>query len=258
MTVAYDKILFFGDSITQGAYNPDGGFAFGAAIQHAYSRKMDVLQRGYGGYNSDHAAAVFPFILQQEKNVKLMILFFGTNDSIIPESKNHVPIPRFRENTQGIVRAAQDAGIKVVLIGPGPFDHHQFITVMEEGWVCDRTTLRARAYCDAAVELGQELRIPIVPLWYLIMSELGWKDGEPVYGLEEIPDKGYFKEYFNDGLHFLGPAYRIMFTNVMKAIKEWYPELHPDHIVDRLPQCDETMTLESLKKALEAGHQIGA
>ncbi|KAL4863947.1 hypothetical protein BDV12DRAFT_201590 [Aspergillus spectabilis] len=253
MALSYDKVLLFGDSITQGSYDPESGFAFGAAIQHAYSRKMDVIQRGFSGYNSDHAAAIFPYILQQESNIKLMILFFGTNDSIIPESKNHIPLPRFKENTRGIILDAQEAGIKVVLIGPGPFNHHQFISVMEEGWVCDRTTLRARAYCDAAVELGRELGIPVVQLWYIIMADMGWKGGDPVYGLEEVPDQGRLGEYFNDGLHFLGPAYRSMFVHVMKVIKESYPELYPDRIQDKLPQCDENMTLKSLKEALGSG-----
>ncbi|KAL2832327.1 SGNH hydrolase-type esterase domain-containing protein [Aspergillus pseudoustus] len=250
MALGFDKIVLFGDSITQGAYEPECGFAFGAAMQHAYARKMDVVQRGFGGYNSDHAAAIIPYLLKQESSIKLMIVFFGTNDSIVPESKNHVPIPRFKDNIRKIVLSAQGAGAKVLLIGPGPFDHHGFVAVMEEGWVCDRTTLRARMYCDAAVELGSELGVPVVPLWDLIMADLGWKEGYDVYGLAEVPDVGSFDGYFYDGLHFLGKAYRIMFGNVIKSIKESYPELQPDSIKEKLPPCDDQMTLDSLKEAV--------
>ncbi|KAL2812300.1 SGNH hydrolase-type esterase domain-containing protein [Aspergillus granulosus] len=250
MALSFDKIILFGDSITQGAYDPECGFAFGAGMQNAYARKMDVIQRGFSGYNSDHAAAIIPYLFEQETNVKLMIVFFGTNDSIVPESKNHVPIPRFKENIRKIVVSAQKAGAKVVIIGPGPFDHHGFVAIMEEGWVCDRTTLRARMYCDAAVELGCELGVPVVPLWGLIMADLGWKEGDDVYGLAEVPDEGRFRRYFYDGLHFLGKAYRIMFEQAMKAIRESYPELDPDNIQDKLPLCDEHMTLDSLREAL--------
>jgi hypothetical protein len=34
MALAFDKILLFGDSITQQASDPDCGFAFAAAIQN--------------------------------------------------------------------------------------------------------------------------------------------------------------------------------------------------------------------------------
>ncbi|KAL3459626.1 SGNH hydrolase-type esterase domain-containing protein [Aspergillus heterothallicus] len=250
MALAYDKIVLFGDSITQGCYEPECGFAFGAAMQHAYMRKMDVIQRGFSGYNSDHAAAIIPYLLNQESNIKLMVVFFGTNDSIVPESKNHVPIPRFKENIRKIVLSAQDAGAKVILIGPGPFDYHGFMKAVEEGWVCDRTTLRARAYCDATVEVGAEVGVPVVRLWDLIMADMGWKEGELVFGLEEIPDEGRFEGYFYDGLHFLGKAYQIMFEHVIKVIKDSYPELDPDCCQDKLPLCDENMTLELLKEAL--------
>lgn len=42
-----------------------------------YARKLDVIQRGYGGYNSDHAAIMIDHIITQETtektNIKLMV-----------------------------------------------------------------------------------------------------------------------------------------------------------------------------------------
>ncbi|KKK14881.1 hypothetical protein ARAM_002841 [Aspergillus rambellii] len=254
MALIFDKVLLFGDSITEAAYDPESSFGFGSAVQHVYARKMDVVQRGFSGYNSDHAREILPHLMKQENagdaQVKLMIVFFGTNDCIAPESKNHVPIPRYKENMRQIVQTAQGVGAKVVIVAPGPFNYHQFRSVVEASWLCDRDTRWARGHCDAAIELGKELNVPVVPLWYLIMADAGWKEGDPLYGLEELPAENPLTPYFNDGLHFLGKAYKIEFIHVMKAIKNSYPELDPDQLQHKLPLCDDTMTLDSLTAAL--------
>jgi hypothetical protein len=44
-----------------------------------------------------------------------------------------------------------------------------------------------------------------------------------------------------------------MFVHVMKAIRGSYPELDPEKIQDKLPLCDENMTLDSLRDALTRG-----
>ena len=54
----YEKFLLFGDSITEFAFNTrpteDGKdqYALGAALVNEYTRKMDILQRGFKGYTS--------------------------------------------------------------------------------------------------------------------------------------------------------------------------------------------------------------
>lgn len=40
-----------GDSITQGSFDQSRGFAFGAELQQAYVRRLDVMNRGFSyGY----------------------------------------------------------------------------------------------------------------------------------------------------------------------------------------------------------------
>ncbi|KIO17862.1 hypothetical protein M407DRAFT_84542, partial [Tulasnella calospora MUT 4182] len=57
-TKIVDQILLFGDSITQGAWE-EGGFAQRLACQYVYARKLDVINRGLSGYNSEWAMPVF-------------------------------------------------------------------------------------------------------------------------------------------------------------------------------------------------------
>jgi len=53
-----DVFMLFGDSITQGAWEPDMN-GFGQRLSHIYARKLDVLNRGFSGYNTDWALPVF-------------------------------------------------------------------------------------------------------------------------------------------------------------------------------------------------------
>lgn len=49
------------------------------------------------------------------------------------------------------------------------------------------------------MEVGAELKVPTVPLWYLVMEELGWKEGDAIYGLAELPADNPLNEYLSDG-----------------------------------------------------------
>lgn len=96
------KFVTFGDSLTQKACDPSGGWAAGLA--HTYQRKVldlnamhvsrsrsaghllqvDVVSRGYSGYNTRWAGylldAVFP---DDQADVRLVTLFWGANDAAI-------------------------------------------------------------------------------------------------------------------------------------------------------------------------------
>ncbi|KAK9464684.1 SGNH hydrolase-type esterase domain-containing protein [Lipomyces arxii] len=255
MALQYDKILFFGDSITQYAYNQDNGFCVGPALQDLYTRKLDVVQRGFSGYNSDHAALMIDKIIEAEttftSKIRLMIVFFGTNDSVQPKNVvQHVPIQRFKQNMHKIYDSATKAGSKVIFIGPGPLNAHVWKIGREDRYD-DRTTLQAREYCDAAISVGKELGAPVIPLWYAMMADLGWKEGDTIYGLLEESEENPLKAYLNDGLHFAGPGYKVEFNEIVKAIKENYPELDPDNIPMKLPLWDQITSIDDLKKALE-------
>lgn len=53
-----DQFILFGDSITQGSYAQERGFAFGAELTNRYVRRLDVINRGFSGYNTAQALKV--------------------------------------------------------------------------------------------------------------------------------------------------------------------------------------------------------
>ncbi|KAK7206299.1 SGNH hydrolase-type esterase domain-containing protein [Myxozyma melibiosi] len=256
MALNYDKIVLFGDSITQYAYNVNvSPFCLGPALQDVYTRKFDVIQRGYGGYTSAHAKLMIDKIIAHENTptskVKLMTVFFGTNDSTGPSSTiQHVPLETYVANMRYIAEKCKAADIKVVFIGAGPFNAHQWWPT-RPGNPHNRTTIQAREYCDALVALGKEIGVPTVPMWDLLMEAVGWKEGDPLYGLEELSAENPLTEYFVDGLHYNAKSYKIEYDGVMNAIKQAYPELLPENVPLRLPEWASLTSPDVLEKALQ-------
>jgi lysophospholipase L1-like esterase len=86
--VTADKpmIVLLGDSITEfGAY--DGGWQL--RMTGAYTRKADVINRGFSGYNSRWGTFLVDEILTAlggGARVKLCTVFFGANDAAGPDT----------------------------------------------------------------------------------------------------------------------------------------------------------------------------
>ncbi|KAK9476035.1 SGNH hydrolase-type esterase domain-containing protein [Lipomyces japonicus] len=243
MSLAYDKLILFGDSITEYCCDQAHGFAVGPALQNDYSRKLDVVIRGFSGYNSEHAVLIVDKIIKLESSkhskIKLLIVFFGTNDCSTSPIWLHVPITLYQDNLRKIINAAHDSDIKTIIIGPGPYNYHQWRHHDTEEDALLRSTLLARDYCDAAGKIANETGAAFIPLWYLIMERLGWKTGDAEFGLKDGHSVNPLAAYLTDGIHFAGPAYQIEYEAILETIKKAYPELHPDNISSKLPDWTE-------------------
>ncbi|KAK9453146.1 esterase [Dipodascopsis uninucleata] len=255
MELIWDKFLLFGDSITEYCYNQEFGFALGPALQHEYRRRLNIIHRGFGGYNSDHAVIMFDKILELEhtdsSKIKIMTCFFGTNDSSDPPSLQHVPVETVKSNIKTIADKAKAKGIKLILIGPGPYNHHQWVNSRNLEVARQRTTFQARKYCDAIGEVAKEEGLPFIPMWYLIMQAAGWKEGDTVFGLESESAENPLLDFLTDGLHYTGPSYKIFYDALMKAIADYYPEMLPDNLKYHMPVWSEMKSIDELKKAIE-------
>jgi hypothetical protein len=78
--VTVDKILLFGDSITEMSYNQEFGFSLAPALQHEYFRKIQVVARGYGGYTTEHGRYIVAPTLDAEEaccNSVMIHLIYG-------------------------------------------------------------------------------------------------------------------------------------------------------------------------------------
>jgi len=67
-----------------------------------WTRKVDILNRGFSGYNSRWGLSMFKEVVMNERP-DLVVLFFGANDSIDEKVLQHVPLDEFQSNLNKIV-----------------------------------------------------------------------------------------------------------------------------------------------------------
>ncbi|RDL42477.1 uncharacterized protein BP5553_02456 [Venustampulla echinocandica] len=248
------QIILFGDSITQMSFNQEDGFGFGASLQDAYIRRLDVINRGFGGYNTQHAIKVLPkfFPKVSQTKVALMLVFFGANDSCLPHAATHyVPVENYRQNLADIIRnpCIQAHDPKILLITPPPANEHQ---IEQYDFAKGHSSLRRRAentklYAEACKNVGAELQVPVVDLWTACLEDAGWRKGAALLGSMSTPRKHEFDALFLDGkicsldgalaeadssagVHLRSSGYKILYLEVMKAIRSNWPELAPENL----------------------------
>lgn len=236
--VFLDKLLLFGDSITAGVCNPaNEEFNFFGALQHHYMRKLDVVLRGFGGYNSDHGNYILRRILDSEctnkGTVRLMTIFFGTNDSAA--NWQHVSIRTYQQNLREMINTALEYDIKVILIGPGPHDEINYPQNVPTIDPDTRLNSRNLEYSNAAKAIAEEFRIPFIDLFHVMMESIGWKDGDSI----SVTDNTKLPHLLPDTIHFSGMAYEILFEQLLKAIEFGYPELATENLPYLLPHHSE-------------------
>ena len=157
--------VFFGDSITQHAFNPqlDGWVA---AVAHYFARKAVVVNRGLSGYNSRFARAVFDEAVGPLRP-DLLILFFGANDATVPSHVTSVTVDDFQHNLESMLIAARTSNpsLAVVLITPPPVWEAALEAAnaaKHKAIVKDRTNDRTRQYADAVLAVGAKHAAPVV------------------------------------------------------------------------------------------------
>jgi lysophospholipase L1-like esterase len=109
-------IMLFGDSITEFGFGVEGKQGWASLLSAEYTRRADVLSRGFSGYNTKHALDVLPSIFgnaigsdesKSSSTVKTELLFctvfFGANDCSLPSARQHLDIESFDANIRSIV-----------------------------------------------------------------------------------------------------------------------------------------------------------
>lgn len=109
-----DKVAFLGDSITQNGNNSAGGYLHLVANGlKAAGVNIVVIPAGISGHKSDQMLArVDADVLS--KKPQWMLLSCGVND--VWHGARGVPLEAYKTNITAIVRKAQDAGVKVMIL----------------------------------------------------------------------------------------------------------------------------------------------
>ncbi|KAI9760958.1 MAG: hypothetical protein M4579_001334 [Chaenotheca gracillima] len=228
----YDLFYLLGDSLIQQSNDQEKGFAFTPALQNAYIRRLDVVNRGFNGYTTAHMIKILPQIIPspQEAKIRLMLILLGANDSSLPgvEGGQHVPLDQFRDLLISIAThpsvKAHDA--RVMLVTPPPTDERPREASDVEKGVSGvrRTAANTSLYAEEVRKIGKELDLPVVDLWSAFMQMAGWKEGEVLLGSKEKDQNPVLEELMHDGLHLNPQGYRILYREVINTIERVWPD----------------------------------
>ncbi|WCJ28062.1 SGNH hydrolase-type esterase superfamily protein [Euphorbia peplus] len=210
------QIVLFGSSIVEFCYSNNG---WGAILSNFYSRKADIILRGYAGWNSRRALQVLHQVFPKDAIVQpdLVIVYFGGNDSINPHSSGlgpHVPLSEYIRNMKNIAIHLQSLSKKtrIIFLSTPPVNEEQ-INDAPSKHMFDvvRTNESCRIYSEACLELCREMNIEAVDLWNAAQQIPNWKD-----------------VCFTDGTHFSSEGSKIVAHEILKVIGEanWEPSLH--------------------------------
>ncbi|KAI0586984.1 GDSL Lipase Acylhydrolase family protein [Pyrenophora tritici-repentis] len=257
MPAPYELFLLFGDSITQESFSQERGFGFSAALQNAYIRRLDIVNRGFSGYNTRQALKILPAIVPppDQARIRFMAVFFGANDASLPDAPNkqHIPLDEFKANLKAIVSHPQIKahGPRIILVAPAPINEHLWWPRDASNGYTSVTRLAAttKVYADAVAELGTELKLPVVNLWEAFMAKTdfklcAWKLGDALPGSLEIAQSDALVELMYDGLHFSPAGYEILYQEFIKVISAQWPDQIPEKLAMVLPAWNDEAAWE--------------
>jgi len=222
--------MLLGDSITQGGWEPG---AFAQRLAHVYARKLDVINRGLSGYNTEWAIPVFEqcFAKQHEQQhvpkVRILTIWFGANDAAIEPSPQHIPLPKFISNLKHLVHMVTSPAsphhsplTRIILITPPPVNTYQRgddLGSRDPPQLLDRTFETTRKYAEAVVDVGKQEDIPVIDVWNALYDAAGREERA-------------LEQFLQDGLHLNAAGYEIVYEAIISTISDKYPKLHYDKL----------------------------
>uniref|UniRef100_A0A7N0TT38 SGNH hydrolase-type esterase domain-containing protein n=1 Tax=Kalanchoe fedtschenkoi TaxID=63787 RepID=A0A7N0TT38_KALFE len=211
------QFVLFGSSIVQTSFSNGG---WGAILTDIYSRKADILVRGYYGWNSRRALQVLDKVFPKEAEVQpsLVIVYFGGNDSLPPHPSGlgtHVPLEEYVDNMKKIAAHLKSLSesTRIIFLTCPPVNEAK-AKIRQATRIANtvvRTNEMSQKYSEACVGLNGHLGVQVVDVYDAIRKQDGWMD-----------------TCFTDGVHLAEEGSKVIVKEILKVLKEadWEPCLH--------------------------------
>ncbi|CAL5343636.1 unnamed protein product [Camellia sinensis] len=173
------QFVLFGSSIVQLSFSNDG---WGSILADIYARKVDIVLRGYYGWNSRRAVQVLDQVFPKDAATQpsLVIVYFGGNDSMGSHSSGlgpHVPLPEYIENMRKIalhLKSLSDT-TRVIFLSCPPVNEAKLKENTSKYFSeLVRTNELCRSYSEACIELCREMGMEVVDLWTAFQRRDDW------------------------------------------------------------------------------------
>lgn len=164
------RILAFGDSITYGAWDSQGGwverlkqYAHTKTIESNGLTKIQVLNLGVGGDTSSKLLKrIEPEIIARQSNnwPLTIVLTFGANDERSIHGVSEVNIDTFKQNVEEILTIAQRYSTDVYVIESPPLNSDTILFKNQE-----YSNKRIQEYMHAQQAIAAKLGITYLPIY---------------------------------------------------------------------------------------------
>jgi len=247
--ISRPQIILFGDSITQlgfgevylsnsdiiEGYTNYNQVGWASLLSAAYSRRADVLNRGFSGYNTRHAPLLSSIShTRKEKDnhndANLLLfstIFFVANDASPPGMRQHVPLDEYEKNLETIIEYIRDNPIyitqntgddlflPILLITPPPVASKKWETfcIQTGRPVSLRCDQRGKEYSQVVQKISQKYKCPVL-------------DSFTLFG-GDTDDESIYQHYLYDGLHLNREGNLILYQALMDLIQKSLPNLAP-------------------------------
>ncbi|EKX50640.1 hypothetical protein GUITHDRAFT_151208 [Guillardia theta CCMP2712] len=212
------QMLLFGDSITQfgSKVDPLGWASLLQDLYVAQKRSVDIVNRGFSGYNSRWAKLILPAIIEEHKSNPpvLATILLGANDAAVESCRQHVPLPEYIQNMEELVkmmRAGWPESV-IVLISPPPVDAATWDANKGGPGLGQRELEHVEKYARACSELAARMSCPVLDLFNILHKEKGWE------------------AHFSDGLHLSASGNQILFDALIELINKQFPSLSSESL----------------------------
>ncbi|KAF8928792.1 hypothetical protein BGZ58_009378 [Dissophora ornata] len=228
----FGKIVVLADSISEYGYShaTHGWLGF---LADEWAGRADVVLRGFPGYNTHWVRSIFPDLLQQESKssgsvpAKLVLIALGTDDASFPRTRQHVAVDAYKDNLKSLISSIRypespsySPDTQIILVTPAPMDDTMWeasLTAVNQ--TLDRSNSVTKEYVDACLEVGNDLKVPVVDIWSDIQCQ--------VDGTCELHESDQLQDYLMDGFHLRRMGNEVLYKGIMNAVAKHYPFLHP-------------------------------
>ncbi|KAJ3701204.1 hypothetical protein LUZ61_004909 [Rhynchospora tenuis] len=206
------KLVLFGDSITEGSFEESG---WGASLANHFTRRADVILRGYSGYTTRFALKIIEKTMEgiggdEKSPVTAVTVFFGANDAALPDRRHgllHVPLAEYQKNLKSIYAYFKKIwpSAVVIFITPPPVDDEARIRLLPEddtSGLPERTNEAAGEFAKACIAVAKECGSPVIDIWSK---------------MQQVPD--WEKSTLSDGLHLAALGNKVLFEEVLRELK---------------------------------------
>jgi lysophospholipase L1-like esterase len=165
------RVLVFGDSITQGFWDIDGGWV--SRIRKHYDQQMidgtdndppTIFNLGVSGNSSDDVLARFDNETKARATEELaFVVAIGVNDARTKASVNYSDPTRYRQNLSEILKLAKQYSSKIlfVVLTPCVEERSNPVSWGDTGY----TNERIKEFDDTLREFCQESQVPFVEVY---------------------------------------------------------------------------------------------